>query len=187
MRSAADQASKAANDASNTATQYGSAASNVNSQLFPFLTRELNSPQGYTQQQQTAQLGNAMAGTGGATAGINTEANLASARNRNSGGFSGALDQAAREQEKNLAGAAEGIASKNAALQQTQQQGAAEGLSHLYGMDTQAQMRAMGIVPEDVNAEVNANKSGWFQNLTGLLASINGAGYKTSSGGGMTL
>ena len=76
-------------------TLLGSQASTISSTLLPFLTRQLTNPQGYTQQQTGAMLDAAEAGTGGATAGLTTEANLAAARNRNSG-FSGALDQAAR-------------------------------------------------------------------------------------------
>ena len=98
------QAQGAATTAGNVGAGYGANASTVNSQLLPFLTRELNAPQGYTQQQTGSMLNQAEAGAGGATAGLNTEANLASARNRNSGGFSGALDEAARDKGKTLSG-----------------------------------------------------------------------------------
>ena len=48
---------------------YGSqTAGNINAQLLPFLTRELNNPEGYTQQQTGAMLGQAEAGAGGSTA-----------------------------------------------------------------------------------------------------------------------
>jgi len=174
LRSAVSQASNAANTASATGAQYGSQASADNAQLFPFLTRELNNPQGYTQAQKGSMLGAAAGGAGGATAGLTTEANLASARNRNSGGFSGALDEAARQQGKNMAGLSEGIAANDANLQQTNQQNAAKGLSSLYGMNSEAQLKAMGIVPEDIQAEVAGNKTGWFQNFNELLQSLQG-------------
>jgi hypothetical protein len=176
MRSAVNQASNAANQANATGQNYGASAAGVNSQLLPFLTRELNDPQGYTQQQTAGMLGSAMGGAGGSTAGLTTEANLASARARNSGGFPGALDQAARQQGKNLAGISEGIAGQNANLQQENQQRGASGLSNLYGTDVNAQMRAMGLIPEDINAEVGANKTGWFQNMNELLQTLNGSG-----------
>lgn len=151
----------AANTASAVGAGYGTQASDVNAQLMPFLTRELNNPQGYTQQQTGAMLGAAEGGAGGATAGLTTEANLNQARNRNSGGFSGALDEAARQQGKTLASASEGIAGQNADLQQRQQQAAASGLSGLYGMDTSAQLKAMGLIPGDINAAVNSNSAPW--------------------------
>jgi len=110
-----------------------------------------------------------MGGTGGSTAGLTTEAILKAARDRNTGGFSGALDQAARTQDKTLAGTSEGIAAKNADLQQRQQQEAASGLGRIQGLDTEAQLKSMGLIPQDVNAEANADKSGWLQDMTGMV------------------
>jgi len=176
LRSAVSQASNAANTASATGAQYGSQASADNAQLFPFLTRELNNPQGYTQAQKGSMLGAAAGGAGGAAAGLTTEANLASARNRNSGGFSGALDEAARQQGKNMAQLSEGIAANDANLQQTNQQNAAAGLGKLYGVNTSAQLEAMGLVPKDIEQEINGNQTGWFQNFNQLLQTLQGGG-----------
>ena len=163
-------AQKAATTAGNVGAGYGSDAAAVNSQLFPFLTRELNSPQGFTQQQTGAMLGAAEGGAGGATAGLTTEANLSSARNRNSGGFSGALDAAARQQGKTLAGVGEGIAAKNAELQQEQQQNAARGLGQMQGLDTNAQLRAMGLVPEDLKTAADTyGKGSWLSDLSNIV------------------
>lgn len=165
----------AANNANGVAGSYGTQANIAGSQLMPFLTRELNAPQGFTQQQMGAQLGAAEAGAGGATSGLNTEANLASARNRNSGGFSGALDQAARTQGKTVAGASEGIAANNANLQQQQQQDAAKGLAGEQGMDQNSQLKALGLVPEDLNAQSNLNKtSGWASQLAPIIGDASG-------------
>ena len=166
-------AKNAANQANSTGIGYGQGAADVNSQILPFLTRELNNPQGYTQQQQAAMLGAAEGGAGGSTAGLTTEANLASARNRNSGGFSAALDEAARQKDKALAGASEGIASNNADLQQKQQQAAAAGLQRLGETDTNAQLKAMGLIPEDVNAASNAS-SDVFKNIGSFIGDLGG-------------
>lgn len=174
-----------ATTAGNVGAGYGADASNVNSQLFPFLTRELNNPQGFTQQEQGAQLGAAEAGAGGATAGLNTEANLASARNRNSGGFSGALDAAARQQGKNVAQASEGIAANNAQLKQTQQQDAARGLSSMQEGDQNSQLRAMGLEAPDLDV---ANKSygtgDWAQGLNQIMG-VAGNALKLGAGFGI--
>jgi hypothetical protein len=124
-------------------------------------------------------LGAAEGGAGGSTAGLTTEANLASARDRNSGGFSGALDQAAREKDKALAGTSEGIAAKSADLQQEQQQNAASGLSKVQGMDQDAQLKAMGLVPEDVNAATKAFGTGDWASDLGQLQKGVGAGLGT--------
>lgn len=156
----------AATTAGNVGAGYGASAAGVNSSLLPFLTRELNSPQGYTQQQTGSMLDAAEGGAGGSTAGLTTEANLASARNRNSGGFSGALDEAARDKDKALAGSSEGIAASNAGLQQQQQQSAASGLSSLEGMDQGSQLKAMGLEAPDLSAQNGLNNSsGWLNGL----------------------
>ncbi len=171
--------------AGNTAAGFGSGASTINSQLLPFLTRELNNPMGYSQQQQGAMLNQAEAGAGGATAGINTEANLAAARDRNSGGFSGALDAAAREKAKALSGVSSGIAAKNADLQQQQQQSAASGLQNLYGTDTSAQLKAMGLQNEDLNTAASTYGTGsWMSDLGKLAGGIGQIGASIFPGGG---
>ena len=164
----------AATNAGNVGAGYGADAAGINSQLLPFLTRELNNPQGYTQQQQGAMLGAAEGGAGGATAGLTTEANLASAHNRNSGGFSGALDEAARQKDKALAGSSEGIAANSANLQQQHQQEAASGLSNMQGMDQNAQLKAMGLVPQDLNAQANLNKTNWASELGQMVGDVGG-------------
>ena len=174
----------AAKTATNVGAGYGANAATASSALLPFLTRELNNPQGFTQQQMGAQLGAAEAGAGGSTAGLTTEANLASARNRNSGGLSGALDQAAREKDKALAGASEGIAANNAELQQKQQQAAASGLANEQGMDQNAQLKAMGLIPEDIDASTKAYGTGdWASDLGRTLGTIGKVGASFFPGG----
>ena len=175
----------AAKTATNVGAGYGTNAATVNSTLLPFLTRELNNPQGFTQQQTGAMLGAAEGGAGGSTAGLTTEANLASARARNSGGFSGALDQAARERDKTLAGTSEGIAANDAELQQKQQQAAASGLAQQQGMDQSAQLRAMGLVPQDIDASTKAYGTGdWASDLGRLTGTVGGIA-KTAAGFGI--
>lgn len=169
------QALSAGKTAANVGAGYGADASKVNAQLLPFLTRELNNPMGFSQQQRGAMLGAAEGGAGGATAGLNTEANLATARNRNSGGFSGALDDAARQRDKALASTGEDIEAKNAEVQQEQQQNAATGLSRIQGMDTDAQLKAMGLIPEDISAATKAYGTGdWASDLGRALGAAGG-------------
>lgn len=182
--------SVAATNANGTAAGYGAQAAGASSQLMPFLTRELNNAPGFSQQQMGAQLGAAEAGAGGATSGLTTEANLASARDRNSGGFSGALDNAARTQGKTVAGASEGIAANNASLQQQQQQSAATGLAGQQNMDQDAQLKSMGLIAPDLQAQSSLNKtSGWGNQLSSALGDASSAaglaaGFKIPGFGG---
>lgn len=167
------QAQGAATTAGDVGAGYGSNAATASSAVMPFLTRELNNPQGFTQQQTGAMLGAAEGGAGGATAGLTTEANLASARNRNSGGFSGALDNAARTAGKTLAGTSEGIAADNANLQQQQQQNAAKGLMGEQGMDQDAQLKAMGLVAPDLKtAAASYNTGDWASGLSQIAGTV---------------
>ena len=88
------------------------------------------------------------------------------------------MDQAAREQGKTVSGISTGIASKSADLAQQHQQAAASVLGNMYGQDTSAQLKAMGLVPEDVKAGAEANSAPW-QALSGMI----GAGAQATNAG----
>ena len=116
----------------------------------------------------------AMAGAGGLAGGLQTADNERAAATGNSSGFNDAGD-IARERMKAASGASSGIASQNAQEKVNQQQSAAQGLSGLYNTDTSAQMKAMGLIPEDVNAQVNAGSHGWLQNMNDTITALSNA------------
>lgn len=129
----------------------------------------------------------ALGGAGGEAGGMQTAANERAGATGNESGYSSSMDDIARQREKAAAGASEGIAGNNAELKQHEQQQAAQGLGSMYGTDTAAQLKAMSIQPEDINAESEAGKSGWFQNLNQFLntgANVATAIAKFQSGGG---
>ena len=181
MRSAVNQATTAANNAGNTSANLGAEASGIGSTLTPFLTSELEHPQGYSQGDTSAMLAAGMGGAGGADAGLVGQANQRAAVSRNAGGFQAALDDAARSRSKAAAGSSEGIAAENANLKQTQQQDAEKGLQGMYGTDTSGMLEASGQIAPDVNAESNADKTGWLQNTLGILQTINGGASGAAS------
>lgn len=187
MRSAVNQANNAAQTAANTGTQLGAEGQGIGSTLTPFLTSELEHPMGYGQQGDSAMLAAGLGGAGGADAGVVGQANQEAATSRNAGGFQAVLDDAARSRSKAAAGASEGIASQDANLKQQQTQDAASGLSKMYGTDTSGMLDAMQQQAPDINAETNANNSGWLQNTTSVLKALQGAGGKGAGGGGFTL
>jgi len=174
MRSAVGQAGSAATTAANTGAGLGASASGISSTLTPFLTSELEHPQGYSQQDTSSMLSAAEGGAGGATAGIAGAANKMAATSRNAGGFQAVLDDAARQRAKASAGASESIAGQNANLKQEEQQDASKQLQGMYGTDTSGMLDATGQEANDINAEVNASKSGWLQNAEGLLGTVGG-------------
>jgi hypothetical protein len=171
-RAASDAAKNAATTAGGVATQEGSNANQINSTLVPYEEQQLLHPTGYTPEQLNNQLVGGEQGAGGAAGGITGEANLESARTRNSGGFSNALDKAARTKEQVLSGNSLGVANEDAKLQQEKQQQAAGVLQGSAGTDTEAMLKSMGIQTGDINTQIAAGKSGWLQNMTGVIGSL---------------
>ena len=176
MRAAQAQANQAEENAGSTAAGYGMQGADISSTLTPFLTRELNNPQGISQQDQTAALSASQAGAGGVAGGLATKANERAAATGNASGVGASMDDIAREREKAAAGASSNLANENTQTKLKQQQQGAEGLGSLYGKDVSAQLGAMGVQNNAIGQEVNAGSHGWFQNMTNLIAAIRGGG-----------
>ena len=185
MRSAVNQASDAYNQANNTSATLGGEAQGIGANLTPFLTQEMLHPQGIGQTGLSAETGAALAGAGGAMSAFNGEAAQRAGVSRNAGGFQAALDDASRQRMKAAAGASEGIQAQNENLKQTQQQEGAKGLQGMYGTDTSGMLDSQGQEANDINAEVNANKTGWLQNALGLTDSVSGLITALKKGGSM--
>jgi len=179
-----DAAMRNATTAGNTASGFGAQGSTISANLLPFLTRQLNNPTGFTQAQRGNMLTAAEAGTGGSTAGLQTEANLMTARNRNPAGMAGALAEAARQKDKANASTAEGIEANNANVQQQQQQSAEQGLSNLYGQDTSAQLKAMGLQNDDLKTAADTyGKGSWMNDLSTIASGVGKIGSSFFPGG----
>ena len=164
MRSAVNQANQAFSQAQGTSNTLGGEAQGIQENLTPFLTQEMLHPQGIGQTGLAAKTAAAEAGAGGANSGLMGQANQRASVSRNAGGFSAALDEAAREREKAEAGSSEGIQAGNEQLKQEQMQQGAGGLGKMYGVDTSGMLNAMGQEAPDINAKMNADRYGWIQN-----------------------
>lgn len=175
MRSAVNQASDANNQAVQTATNLGSEGQAIGANLTPFLTSEMLHPQGLGPEGIGAETGAALGGAGGAAAGLTGVADQRAAVSRNAGGFGAALDQVAREREKAAGNASEGIQAQNQNLMEQQRQAGAAGLGKMYGIDTSGMLESQGQEASDINAESNANKTGWLQNMNDTIATLTGA------------
>jgi hypothetical protein len=180
-RSAQGQAKQGARTAAGVGAAEQTNANQIGSNLIPGLEREAQNPVGYSPTDLNSQLVASQSGAGGANAGVMGEAKLAGARTRNAGGYTAALDEASRNKGRQESQGSLNIASNNAGLKQKQQQFAQGQLSGLYGTDTNAMLKAMGLVPEDVNAEANAGKSGWLQDFTGIMSALGGAAQGAGS------
>lgn len=165
----------AATTAGNTATQEQSNANQINSTLMPYEEQQLEHPTGYSPEQLNDMLVGSQQGAGGADSGITGEANLESARTRNTSGFSNALDKAARTKEQNLSENTLGIQNQNSQLEQQKQEQAAGSLQGLEGTDTNAMLSSMGIQNEDINSAIQADKTGWVQNMDSTISALGDA------------
>jgi hypothetical protein len=175
MRDATNQALNAGTTAAQTGAAYGANASTIGSALVPQLNRQLQNPSGFSQQDIGAMLSSGLAGAGGATAGLGGAAAKMGMAERSPMGFSAALDSAARSRDKAAASTSEGITARNADVKMQQQSQAGDLLSKLYGTNVQGQNEATGQISKDVDAGVDASKTGWLQNLTGIMSALGGA------------
>ena len=192
-RSAAGIAKQGAKTAANVGASEQQGANQIGSSLIPGLEREAQNPAGYSPTDLNSMLVANQSGAGGANSAVAGEAGLAGARTRNAGGYTAALDEASRQKGKQESMGNLDIASKNAGLKNQQQQFAQGQLSGLYGTDTNAMLKAMGLVPEDITAAAKADSTGWVQNLTGIMDALGNmakgagsvmSGMKSGGGGG---
>jgi hypothetical protein len=176
----ADRAAQAADrrnadTAGSLAAQQGSQAQTAEGQLSPFYQNEMKAQHEFSPEQTGELLTNAMAGSGGATGALQGQAELEAARTRNPSGFTKALDEAARNQQKTAAATSEGIAAQDVlGAKQLNQQGAA-GEAGLFGENLKGQLGAMGQQTADENAAVEAGKSGWLQNMNQTISALGSA------------
>jgi hypothetical protein len=170
--------------AKNTAAGLGQEAGSESAALNPFFHQEMTAQHGFDPTQTNELLTAAGAGTGGATSALTGQAELEAARTRNPSGFTKSLDEVARDKQKALAGSSEAIAAQDVlGAKQLNQEGAA-GMSGLYGENLKGQLGAMGQQAGDINAEVNASKTGWYQNLLAGIQTGADAYSKIFGGGG---
>jgi hypothetical protein len=176
IKAATQAAQSGVNQANATAANYGGQAAGIGGTLVPALTKESTNPTGFNPNDLNSMLVAGEQGAGGANAGLTGQANLQASRTNNSGALSGVLDQAARAKTQTLSNNALGVQNENAQLKQKQQQAGLQGLQGLYGTDVGAQLKAQGLVPEDINAWANADKTGWLQDTTGMLGALGSLG-----------
>ena len=161
------QANSAYNQANNTAGMLGGEAQGISSNLTPFLTQEMLHPTGFGQQGLSAMNAAASGGAGGALSAFQGNAAQRAGAMHNSGAFGASMDDASRNAAKAAADSSEGIAAKNANLQQEQTQQGAAGLGGMYKTDTSGMLDAMGQEKGDIEAGVQAGEAGpaWMSTL----------------------
>lgn len=171
-RWAQSQAKNAAATDAGTAATFQGEAQGEHSQLAPFFSQEMNAQHGYNPNQLNELLTAAEAGAGAAAGDVASKTDQLAARTRNASGFTKSLQEQARDRSKAAAGASEGIAAADVGAAKDLNQEGARGLMGLYGADTKGMLDAMGQRTNDINAEVEAGKSGWLQNTLDTVKTI---------------
>lgn len=149
------------------AGQAGNEAGQDRGLLSAAYRNDINNPTGYTANQENQQLTAAEAGGGGG--GATGTALLEANRTHNTGNTSNILDQIARTRMQGNAKASEGIAANSANLAQAKRASALQGVQGMYGTDTSAQLKAMGLSDEALNTQLKAGQQGWLQNAEGVV------------------
>jgi len=174
-RNLQQQATTAENNAATTAGGLGATAGQVGGALIPGLERQAANPPGMTPMDLANQQSQALEAAGGTASSLKGGLMDKAMRSRNPAGLNATTAAVAQGASRAAGQANQDILSQNAMLKNKQQEQAQTGLEGIYGTDTKGMLDAMGLIPQDINANVDAQKVGWVQNLTGLLGDIPGA------------
>ena len=172
IKKATKSAETAAHTAADTGAKYGSEGEDIGSTLVPTLKAEATHPTGFQPGDLNAMLVGGEEGAGGATGSLKSDAALTAARTHNTGSLSALTDELERGKVRQLSENALNVQGQNAALKEKQRQAGISGLEGLYGTDVNAGLKAQGLVPEDINAWANANKTGWLQNTLDTINTL---------------
>lgn len=174
IKKATSAASGAQKTAQGNADKYGADASSVGSTLVPELTQEAKNPTGYRPTDINNMTTAGAETAGGVNSGVSGLATETAARTNNSGALSGVLDEASRQKQRQLASNSLQIQNANAMLKEKQKQAGLTGLENVYKTDVGAQGQEGELVPADINAWANANKTGWLQNVDQTVEAFKG-------------
>jgi hypothetical protein len=169
-RAAQAAAKKAETEAVNTAGTERGNANAEHAALTPFYRQEMNAQHLFTPGQTNTLLDAAGAPLASSAATAAGQATSQGAHTRNTSGFSAALDQNARDRQAAMGQVGENVASQDIMGAKKLNQEGAAGMAGLFGTDTSGMLSAMGQEHEDINSQLEAGKSGWYQNL---LSGIN--------------
>jgi hypothetical protein len=157
------------------AGQAGANALQERAKLNPIYNQEATAEHGFTPGQTNELLTAALAGGGAAAGDTAAATNRLASETRNPSGFTKSLQEQARDRDKAAAGASEGVAAQDVMGAKALNQAGIAGEQGLFNTDTGSQLSAMGAQQNATNAEVEAGKSGWLQNMTGVMNAVGNA------------
>ena len=139
----------------------GGQANNLFGSLAPALQTQMTHPQGMSPQDLAATTTAAQESAGGSNAGAVGQGALLAQRTKNRGAAGAAIGSAARGAQQTLGKAALATSLENARIKR-QQQGQAMGeMGGLYGTTLGGAEKMLGIVPQAVNANTEAENASW--------------------------
>jgi len=175
-KKAKKMAQQAAQTAGSESARYGAQASDIGSTLVPEFRREATSPIGFNPNDLNATLVAGEQGAGGAAGSLAGEAGLRASRSRNTGALSGVLGEISRNKGRQLSENALNVQGMNMREKARQKTEGLHGLESVYGTDVGAGLKEASLVPEDIHAMLEANKTGWGKNLMNWVQTLSGAG-----------
>lgn len=187
MARGSDQAKEAATTANANAGTYANNSANLYSSLAPQLIAESAHPAGFSQPDLAAMNTDAQQSAGGTGSAAVGQGLLHAARTRNAGGADAAIGAGVRDASQELSKNALGIRTNNARMKEGQRRAALGGLQGLTGTELGGSNQALGVVPDAVNADVNAENASWngvkYILDPILAAASSGAGSFAKAGG----
>jgi len=161
-------------------------ASNANSlygTLAPELTQEVMNPRGFTPTEKAAMNTAGRQSAGGSMAGAVGQGGLKAARTRNAGGSDAAIQESARNAGEEASNAALKTEMADTGLKEHERESGLSGLEGLTNSQTGASIGALGIVPQAVNADTNAQNASWDWSKYLLDPAMSAAGNSFKYGG----
>jgi hypothetical protein len=129
------------------------------SQIFPFLTNELDNPQGFGKDALSQMLTQGGEAVSGATGAAGEAANLNASRTGNTAAVPGIIDSTARNAMRQQSNNALDVNIQDAMLKQKQQQAGATGLEGLYGADISSALKSMGLENDTLGEWTKADQA----------------------------
>jgi hypothetical protein len=184
MARGSNVANQAATTAINNSNTLMGSGSSIGSFLAPELESQAANPQGYSPTDMAAMDTASLQSAGGGQAGAVGAGGLRAARSRNAGGADAASAEAGRDATAAVSRGALGSKIANAEAKTGERSQALSGLGNLYGTNVSGSNQALGIVPQAVNANTNAENASWnwANYLLDPLLSAGGAAAGAAAG-----
>lgn len=168
----------------------GGSQSNANSlynNLFGQYSNQATNPVGFTPTEKADMTTASEQSAGGALGAATGKGAQYAAANKNSGSFAPVLDESARNAMRTLSNNSLKVNNEDAMLKEAHRQQGLEGENRLFNTENNDVLSSLGLQTNANNSLIDAGKSGWFQNMLGMMNALQGAGAKTASGAAFTL